>query len=102
MMRGPRIDAPLPSRRAGRASALTAAPRRFDSLRIRMITSGISSGNAVITAAMPMRGSPSSNASRMPSVASTCVCSAGPPPLTKCTVLKSPSVQIVESSVQTM
>ena len=39
-------------------------------------------------------------ASRMPSVARTLVDNEGPPPVTKYTVLKSPSVQIVESSVQ--
>src|ERR1700722_10500 len=36
----------------------------------------------------------------MPRVASTCVRSAGPPPGGKKTLLKSPSVQIIESSVQ--
>src|SRR6266566_8103675 len=36
----------------------------------------------------------------MPSVASTCVRSAGPPPVNRYTLLKSPSVQIIESSVQ--
>src|ERR1035438_6683352 len=36
----------------------------------------------------------------MPSVASTCVRSAGPPPVRRYTLLKSPSVQIIESSVQ--
>src|SRR6195256_5324779 len=36
----------------------------------------------------------------MPSVASTWVRSAGPPPVSRYTLLKSPSVQIIESSVQ--
>src|SRR5882672_3827669 len=36
----------------------------------------------------------------MPSVASTWVRSAGPPPVNRYTLLKSPSVQIIESSVQ--
>src|SRR6478609_4636560 len=36
----------------------------------------------------------------MPSVESTCVRSAGPPPVNKYTLLKSPSVQIIESRVQ--
>src|SRR3977135_3750449 len=36
----------------------------------------------------------------MPSVASTWVRSAGPPPVKRYTLLKSPSVQIIESSVQ--
>src|ERR1700757_1565684 len=36
----------------------------------------------------------------MPSVDSTCVRSAGPPPVKRDTLLKSPSVQIIESSVQ--
>src|ERR1700751_1971835 len=38
----------------------------------------------------------------MPSVDSTCVRSAGPPPVNRYTLLKSPSVQIIESSVQVM
>src|SRR4030081_2186613 len=36
----------------------------------------------------------------MPSVDSTWVRSAGPPPVNRYTLLKSPSVQIIESSVQ--
>src|SRR3984957_12633717 len=36
----------------------------------------------------------------MPSVASTWVRSAGPPPVNKYTLLKSPSVQIIDNSVQ--
>src|SRR5580700_2739933 len=36
----------------------------------------------------------------MPSVESTCVRSAGPPPVNRYTLLKSPSVQSIESSVQ--
>src|ERR1700744_5901554 len=36
----------------------------------------------------------------MPSVDSTCVRSAGPPPVKRYTLLKSPSVQIIESRVQ--
>src|SRR3954470_12807114 len=35
----------------------------------------------------------------MPSVASTCVRSAGPPPVSRYTLLKSPSVQIIERMV---
>src|ERR1700719_1296525 len=38
----------------------------------------------------------------MPSVASTWVRSAGPPPVNRYTLLKSPSVQIIESKVQVM
>src|SRR5439155_3452680 len=72
------------------------------SLRIRMITSGISSGNADITAATPSWGLPSSSMSRTtPSVASRCVELAGPPPVTKYTELKSPSRKIVASNVNT-
>src|ERR1700761_7525449 len=36
----------------------------------------------------------------MPSVDNTCVRSAGPPPVNRYTLLKSPSVQSIESSVQ--
>src|SRR5205823_8298236 len=72
------------------------------SLRIRMITSGISSGNADMTAATPSCGLPSSSMSRTtPSVASRWVELAGPPPVTKYTELKSPSRKIVASSVNT-
>ena len=35
----------------------------------------------------------------MPSVASTCVRSAGPPPVSRYTLLKSPSVQIIDRIV---
>src|SRR5579871_2464145 len=70
------------------------------SLRIRISTNGIISGNAVITAAT-RSGRAMSKASRMPRVAKTCVVRAGPPPETKAAVLKSPSVKIVESRVQT-
>src|SRR6478609_313428 len=38
----------------------------------------------------------------MPSVASTCVRSAGPPPVSRYTLLKSPSVQIIERIVEVM
>src|SRR5690349_7894955 len=69
--------------------------------RISRIASGISKGSAVSTVAMPSLGSPSSNALRIPKVASTCVDSAGPPPEMKRTALKSPSAQMVESMVQT-
>src|SRR5262249_23144320 len=71
------------------------------SWRISRIASGISSGSAVSTVAMPSLGSPSSNALRIPRVASTWVDSAGPPPEMKRTALKSPSAQMVESMVQT-
>jgi len=53
------------------------------SLRMRRITSGIISGSADITTATPRSGRAISKASRMPSVASTWVDSAGPPPETK-------------------
>src|SRR6516164_2660467 len=54
------------------------------SLRIRMMTSGISNGNADMTAATPSCGLPSSNMSRTtPSVANRWVELAGPPPVTK-------------------
>src|SRR5437667_114786 len=36
----------------------------------------------------------------MPSVASTCVRSAGPPPVSRYTLLKSPSVQIIDRMVE--
>ena len=78
--------------------ALTSVVR---SLRIRISTSGIMSGSDVSTAATPRSGRATSKASRMPSVASTWVDSAGPPPETKYTELKSPRVKIVESSVHT-
>src|ERR1700716_848929 len=71
------------------------------SLRIRMITSGISTGNAVITTATPRSGRARSNALRMPRVANRCVSLFGPPPVTKNTVLKSPSRKIVASKVNT-
>src|SRR6185437_11296464 len=71
------------------------------SLCISSMTIGISTGSADITAATPSRGWASTKASRMPSVASTSVDIAGPPPETKYTVLKSPKVQMVESKVQT-
>src|SRR5262249_49503420 len=71
------------------------------SFRIKIMISGIISGRADITAATPSSGRATSKALRMPRVAKTCVDSAGPPPETKKTVLKSPSVKIVESSVQT-
>src|SRR5215468_12544021 len=71
------------------------------SFRIKIIMSGIISGKADITAATPSSGRATSKALRMPSVANTGVDNAGPPPETKKTVLKSPSVKIVESSVQT-
>src|SRR5262249_11177279 len=71
------------------------------SLRIRISTSGIMSGNAVSTAATPSSGRATSKALRMPSVASTWVERAGPPPETKNTELKSPRVKMVESSVHT-
>ena len=48
-----------------------------------MMTSGMISGSADITAATPSRGWAMSKASRMPSVASTWVEKAGPPPETK-------------------
>src|SRR5207245_10282465 len=80
-----------------RAHSCTSAVR---SLRIRTITSGITIGSADITAATPSRGWAISKALRMPSVASTCVWFAGPPPETKVTALKSPSRKIVDSSVQ--
>src|SRR5262249_3948496 len=71
------------------------------SLRIRISTSGIISGSADSTAATPSSGRATSKALRMPSVASTWVESAGPPPGTKNTELKSPRVKMVESSVHT-
>src|SRR5439155_22107010 len=80
-----------------RAHSCTSAVRSF---RIRTTTSGITSGSADITAATPRRGCAMSKALRMPSVPSTCVEFAGPPPETKYTVLKSPSRKIVDSSVQ--
>src|SRR6516225_3025819 len=70
-------------------------------LRISTITSGISTGRADNITATPSSGWPRSNAWRMPSVASTSVDIAGAPPETKYATLKSPSVQIVESSVHT-
>src|SRR5262249_30101064 len=84
--------------RALRGHIVTSLRRSW---RISRITNGISKGSAVSTVAMPRPGSPSSKALRMPSVASTCVDSAGPPPEMKRTALKSPSAQIVESMVQT-
>ena len=108
-----RSDAAAPVIRAAAAAAGAAVSRFVEqdrghsctsevrSLCISIITSGIISGKADITAATPSSGRAISNASRMPSVASTCVDNAGPPPETKYAVLKSPSVKIVESSVQT-
>src|ERR1700730_1859632 len=104
-------DAPHPLRRPRRRGGNRAGVCRYCghsctsavlSLRIRMITSGISSGNADITAATPSCGLPSSSMSRTtPSVASRCVELAGPPPVTKYTELKSPSKKIVASRVRT-
>src|SRR5579884_4209263 len=72
------------------------------SMRISRMTSGMTSGSAVITAATPRRGCALSKAyCSTPSVANTCVDIAGPPPEMKYTVVKSPTVKIVDSNVQT-
>ncbi len=63
-----------------RAHSCTSAA---SSLRISMITSGISSGSADMHRRHAEPGLARSKASRMPSVASTCVEFAGPPPETK-------------------
>src|SRR5262249_17139032 len=92
------LGAPCPQD-PGTRSHSCSSPRR--SWRMNKMTSGMSSGSAESTVAMPRGGSPISKALRMPSVASTCVESAGPPPEMKRTALKSPSAQIVLSSVHT-
>ncbi len=80
----PQPVAPAPPHRQGlqqrRAHSCTSVVRSF---RISRMTSGIISGSADITVATPRSGRATSKALRMPSVASTCVDKAGPPPETK-------------------
>src|SRR5262249_19541086 len=101
-----RAPRPLPRYRAGDGDSVIDRHGHSEtsvvrSLRIRISTRGIMSGNDDSTAATPSSGRATSKASRMPSVASTCVERAGPPPETKYTELKSPRVKIVESRVHT-